>query len=174
MPPFTVRGRISQPLHNATNRLRFTAMIDGQRARRSRYCDQGDHKCRKFSCGRLLKRGNELTSIGSGSTAGADRFINRPSRARTDGVPRMTYYFDISGGSKTGSTLRELKRLLAFLGDGCPTLQRDCDEAESFQAMKGHKIGWRITARFPWRWRSACVARWGSIGAWGLAWLTVS
>ena len=64
MPPFTVRGRISQPLHNATNRLRFTAMIDGQRARRSRYCDQGDHKCRKFSRGRLLKRGNELTSIG--------------------------------------------------------------------------------------------------------------
>ena len=23
MPPFTVRGRISQPLHDATNRLRF-------------------------------------------------------------------------------------------------------------------------------------------------------
>ena len=65
MPPFTVRGRISQPLHNATNRLRFTAMIDGHRARRNRYCDQGDHKCRKFSRGRVLKRGNELTSIGS-------------------------------------------------------------------------------------------------------------
>ena len=57
----------------------------------------------------------------------------------------MTYYFDISGGSKTGSTLREMKRLLAFLGDGCPTLQRDCDEAEGFEAMKGHEIGWRIT-----------------------------
>ena len=76
----------------------------------------------------------------------------------------MTYYFDISGGSKTGSTLREMKRLLAFLGDSCPTLQRDCDEAESFQAMKGHKIEWRITS---FRVTMALSMRrsWGSIGA---------